>query len=284
VNIPEGGAVLEIFDLVGSTTSISGQVVDAGGSAPLAATVRALDASGLEVATTETDADGRYTLGGLAAGTYSVEARALGFAVRSRTATVAAGEALAGIDLEAVWAAGMQVLPGDDKGIALAIALGVVPAVDFIPTWLSNLIDAARTKLSELLGEPRDTRGNIGAIAIPPNCEEARALARRMYRMQMLKNDVFDAWHMRWEAAVDIISGDLGEFGIKLFQIALSLWAASGQLPGSLQAIEADRLQLGQELIRAQSATEALPLMAQLENLDELYTSMRYHPQHPEVG
>ena len=70
--------------------TIAGTILDPNGSTVANAIVVIKDASGSDVRTTTTDAHGRFSVDGLAAAKYSVEASAQGFALTSRTVQLSA--------------------------------------------------------------------------------------------------------------------------------------------------------------------------------------------------
>jgi len=70
--------------------AITGVVLDPNGSTVANASVVIKDASGSPVKTTTTDAHGRFSVDGLTAAKYSIEASAKGFALNTRTVQVAA--------------------------------------------------------------------------------------------------------------------------------------------------------------------------------------------------
>src|SRR5690348_682414 len=76
-----------------NTATISGQVSDSASKAPLQGVevFYATDATSPAIGSTRTNAEGRYTLANVAAGTFSVSARLVGFAPKTQRVTVAAG-------------------------------------------------------------------------------------------------------------------------------------------------------------------------------------------------
>src|SRR5579871_1920037 len=75
-----------------STGTLSGKVLDQSGNTVLGAAI-AIRGLGADVPAAVTNAEGQFTISGLPAGTYSLQASAAGFAVLERQVTVTAGNA-----------------------------------------------------------------------------------------------------------------------------------------------------------------------------------------------
>ncbi len=245
-----GGSVSQNVVVAAADIEVSGTLYNPtqANSVPMEGTIEVYDSDGNLVQTTTANAIGEFTVRGLAAGDYTLVAKACGYGSAEVAITVAGGETLDNQNVALSWkgVAAASAVEASASQLPTAASLGV-------PSW-SNIENALRSVWNDLL-EAGDmiVDGNFSRESIynaivelvqklHQRPEEADKLdhfsstcpeAMRWYQYALTKQRAsrgkFDTWLQRWEGAWIENYANLGMFGINLLKTCGSMIKAQNK-------------------------------------------------------
>jgi YD repeat-containing protein len=160
-----GGATTTANVALSVAGQITGHVIEAGGSTPLAGAAVSATLGGSQVSATVTNANGDYTLSSLHPGTYSVEASAIGYQPSSLAgiAVAEAGTATANLSLSAA-TAGAVKYAYDEVGRLVSVVDGSGAAATYRYDAVGNILSISRTAAGSVaIAEFTPNSGAIGS-------------------------------------------------------------------------------------------------------------------------
>lgn len=223
VNLTAGTITEVSATLLPGDTRIGGRLTGQGGALPLDAVVTLYTATGIVVDRTRAAVDGQFTLAGVPPGTFTVTAQAAGYAIQPRQVTVASGQQISDLELQAQWVAWSAGQGLADEALRAAMSraipqrsvvfrtgraasgLGDLLITDFDWSDWSLFNNQAAAAIADALNRLLRKPQAAPHLQRPDNlgeCQAALAAWRETQIWQNYANRFFDAWVQDWEGVV----------------------------------------------------------------------------------